>query len=309
VRSSDRSRPGGIWLGWAILGAGALAVSRIQPWLADNFVTMKNRNDVYALPNPEQVVGLSLGYRAALADLLFAHVLVYYGIHFQEKRRFEFIGNYLDTIVALDPRYRDAYRYADTLFTLQPEPARPEDYYRAREFMVRGMNEFPDDGDLWLTAGQFFAYFGPSYFKDAATQREWRLEGARRMARACELAGDDRNLPHQCIGAAGILSREGEREAMIRFLESVLAVSDDPEIITRAERALDGYRVDRAQVGIRARNQAFEKLRRRQFAHLDKDALLVLVPPFDPAACAGVPPPKEERCATSWREWAARQAE
>jgi tetratricopeptide (TPR) repeat protein len=293
----------------AIAALGVLGVARVQPWLGEHYQGLKNRTDIYALPNPEQVVGLSLGYRAALADLLFAHVLVYSGIHFEEKRRFEFVGNYLDTIVALDPKYRDAYRYADTLLTLQPTRVRIGDYLHARELIVRGMNEFPDDGELWLTAGQFMAYLVPSNFRDEATKREWRLEGARRMARACELVGDDRNLPYQCIGAAGILSDQGEREAMVRFLERVLAVSDDPEIIARAEGALDGYQVDRARVGIRRRNQAFEDLRRRRFPQLDKDALLVLVPPFDPAGCAGVPPPDELGCATSWRAWAARQPE
>jgi tetratricopeptide (TPR) repeat protein len=293
----------------AVVALGALAVARLQPWLAEHYRGLKHRSDVYALPNPEQVVGLSLGYRAALANLLFAHVLVSYGIHFEERRRFEFVGNYLDTIVALDPKYRDAYRYADTLLTLQPRRARAEDYWHARDLLVRGMNEFPDDGELWLNAGQFMAYLGPAQFRDEATKREWRLEGARRMARACELVGDDRDLPYQCIGAAGILSRDGEREAMIRFLERVLAVSDDPEIIARAEKALDGFRVDRNQVGIRRRNQAFEELRRQRFPQLDKDALLVLLPPFDPLGCAGVPPPGEPACATSWRAWAARQEE
>jgi hypothetical protein len=292
-----------------VVALGALGVARAQPWLAEHFRGLKHRSDVYALPSPEQVVGLSLGYRTALADLIFAHVLVAYGIHFEERRRFEFVGNYLDTIVALDPRYRDAYRYADTLLTLQPTRPRGEDFLRARDLVVRGMNEFPDDGELWLTAGQFMAYLGPGHFRDEATKREWRLEGARRMARACELVGDERGLPHRCLGAAGILSRDGEREAMIRFLERVLAVSDDPEIIARAERALDGYQVDRDQVGIRRRNQAFEQLRRQRFPHLDKDTLLVLVPPFDPIGCAGVPPPSELGCATSWRAWAAREGE
>jgi tetratricopeptide (TPR) repeat protein len=309
VRSNSTGRRAGLLATWAVAGLGALAIAQFQPWLSVHYQGIKHRTDVYALPNPEQVVALSLGYRAALANLLFAHVLVYYGIHFEEKRRFEFVGNYLDTIVALDPRYRDAYLFADTLMTLQPKRARAEDYLHARDLMVRGMNEFPDDGELWLNAGQFMAYLAPGYFRDEASQREWRLEGARRMARACELVGDDRNLPHQCIGAAGILSRDGQREAMIQFLERVLAVSDDPEIIARAENALDGYRVDRSRVATRRHNQTFEELRRQRFPHLDKDALLVLVPPFDPAGCAGVPPPGELGCATSWRAWAARPPE
>jgi tetratricopeptide (TPR) repeat protein len=305
VRSSEgRRRRDAAWC-WVVVAVSGLAVAGFQPWLSEHFELIKNRTDAYALPSPEQSIVLSLGYRAALADLIFAHVLVYYGIHFQEKRRFEFVGKYLETIVSLEPKYRDAYRYADTLLTLQPEPSGPEDYQKARELMERGMAEFPSDGELWLTAGQFFAYVAPGHLSDPASKREWRVEGARRLAHACELVGDDRNLPFQCITAAGLLSREGEREAMIQFLQRVAAVNDDPEILALVERAIRGYQVDRARVTIRDRAAALEELRQRNYPALNKDQLLAMLPPFDAAACAGVPPPADPECATSWQAWAA----
>jgi tetratricopeptide (TPR) repeat protein len=289
--------------------AAAWAVSGLQPALSARFTRLQNRNDVYALPSPERVVLLSLGYRAALADYLFAHVLVYYGIHFQERRRFEFVGEYLDTIVTLDPKYLEAYRFADTLLTLSAEPPRPEDYRKVRELLERGMEQFPHDGDLWLTAGQFLAYVGPARFPDEATKREWRLAGARRLAHACELVGDDVNLPHHCITAAGLLSREGEREAMIEFLERVMVVNDDPEILGIAQRALQGYHVDRARLAVARRSETLDQMRRQHYPLLDKDSMLVLAPPFEAASCAGVPAPATQSCATSWRRWAQASAQ
>ena len=90
---------------WAAFGGVVLAIVLVafaRAPLNETFHEVKVGTDVYPLPSPEQTVVLSLGYRAAAADALYAHVLVSYGLHFQEKRRFEFVGNYLDTINALD---------------------------------------------------------------------------------------------------------------------------------------------------------------------------------------------------------------
>src|SRR5690606_2265125 len=147
--------------GSAVLGAILIAVAAfgvaatLRPQLQTAYAEAKRRHDVYLLPSPEHTRLMSLGYRSALADLVFAHVLVSYGQHFQEKRRFEFVGSYLETMMALDPRFREPYRLADTLLTLQPEPAREEDYRTARRLQERGLEEFPFDSELWLIAGQF----------------------------------------------------------------------------------------------------------------------------------------------------------
>ena len=49
---------------------------------------VKEKHDVYFLPPPKQVSLMSLGYKYALADVLWAHVLVSQGMHTFQKRRF-----------------------------------------------------------------------------------------------------------------------------------------------------------------------------------------------------------------------------
>ena len=129
--------------------ASACVVGWVRPRLLDQFGQLKQTSDTFALPSPDQSVVLSLGYRSALADLLFAHVLVSYGLHFQEKRRYEFVGEYLDVINALDPKFRTPYRIADTLLTLQPVAPRQRDYDKAREVLERGLRALPHDTELW----------------------------------------------------------------------------------------------------------------------------------------------------------------
>src|SRR6187431_3064423 len=188
----------------------ALSVNALRRPLSERFLAVKVQNDVFALPPPSQVVAMSLGYRSALADLIFAHVLVSSGIHFQEKRNFEFVGKYIETINELDPKFEVPYRMADGLLTLQAKAVGPEAYRQARRILERGMREFPFDQALWTSAGQFFAYLGPTIFTDTKEQDEWRLAGARTLARACELVGSNENIPHQCVIAAGLLTKSGE---------------------------------------------------------------------------------------------------
>lgn len=295
------------WSEGVAIAAATAAIALLRPKLAEQFHQVSTRSDVYALPSPEQTVVLSLGYRAALADLLLAHVLVSYGLHFQEKRRFEFVGDYLDTITTLDPTFRRPYLFADTLLTLQPVAPRWSDYERARALQQRGLEALPHDGELWTTVGQFWAYLAPSATNDPAVQQEWRLAGARTLARGCELIGGNENLPFHCITAAAIFTRAGEREATVAFLQKVLAISDDEEIrriaIGHLQRVLGEGEVERV-------NARFEVFRKRWGADLPfvrKDTLLIIGPAFDPSYCSGAGSTAAEACVTSWRDWGDRQ--
>ena len=211
----------------ALVAGSAFGIGELRARLLPRFAAVRDKTDVYTLPSPEQVVVASLGYRSALADLLFAHVLVWHGIHFQEKRRLDHAADYLDTVTALDPTFREPYYYGDTLIAMQPVKPRHEDYVRARRLLERGLAARPGDTELWLSTGQFLAYMAAPWLEDPKEREEWRLAGARILARACELVGENENIPYNCIIAAGLFDKAGEREANIQFLERVLAVSDD----------------------------------------------------------------------------------
>ena len=282
----------------------AATIARTRRPLAEQYQELEVEHDVYGLPSPEQTRLLSLGYSDALADLLYAHVLVSYGIHFQEKRRFEFVGEYLDVINELAPRFRQPYRFADTLLTLQPVAPRAEDYVKARAILERGMEQFPYDAKLWLTGGQFIAYLGPGHLESPEAKAEWRLAGARRLSRACEMVGDDQALPYHCITAAGLLSRSGERAAVIEFLERVLTVTDDDKVRQLALGWLRKHYGEQQGQAAELRSQRLNDLHRQFHPVVSKDQLFVLSPPFEPAGCAG-PTTGGGRpgCAATWRTW------
>jgi hypothetical protein len=293
-------------LGVTLVAGAAFGIGELRAALLPRFSAVRDKTDVYTLPSPEQVVVASLGYRSALADLLFSHVLVWHGVRFQEKRRLDHAADYLDTVTALDPTFREPYYYGDTLIAMQPVKPRHEDYVRARQLLERGLRARPGDTELWLSAGQFLAYMAAPWLEDPQEQAEWRLAGARILARACELVGENENIPYNCITAAGLFSKAGEREANIQFLERVLAVSDDEAI---RERALDYLEHALGERSLEARRLRADSLRSAWKADLPFVPLtteLVLGPPTEPALCAGLGRERVE-CASTWAAWRARE--
>lgn len=297
-------RAGARLLAFVLVVSAAAGIGAFRGVLART-LKAQQKTDVYELPSPEQVVALSLGYRSALADFLFASVLVWHGIHFEERRRLEFAADYLDTVALLDPTFRETYYYGDTLITMQPVKPRHEDYVRARRLLERGLAARPTDTELWLSAGQFIAYVAAPWLEDPKEKAEWKLAGARVLAHACELVGSNENIPYNCISAAGLLNRGGEREANIEFLERVLAVSDDETIRDKALELLQHALGQRSREELRARENMLRSTWRADLPFVDLTTELLLGPPTDPAACAGIEPPTVE-CATTWADWRAR---
>jgi tetratricopeptide (TPR) repeat protein len=290
---------------WAVIAASVAGIGLSRSWLFPRFLMLREKSDVYALPSPDQVVVASLGYRSALADLLFAHVLVWHGLHFQEKRVLEFAADYLDTVSALDPTFRETYYYGDTLIAMRPIPPTREDYWRARKLLEKGLANRPGDTELWLSAGQFMAYVAAPWLDDEKEKAEWRLAGARVLARACELVGSNERVPFHCITAASLFTKAGEREATIQFLERVLAVSDDDEIRDLATRYLQVALGEQARNRLQVRANRLREAWRQDLPFVNLTQELVLGPPIAADRCAGLGQ-SASACATTWHTWRER---
>jgi hypothetical protein len=299
---SNNARSGSRTQGFVLLGA-LLVIAVVRPFAADRFRRAGQAVDVYPLPPPGETVVASLGYRAALADGIFAYVLVQFGLHSAERRRLEFVGQYIDTINALDPTFRDPYRFVDTFLVTTP-PITLKDWEKARELYRRGLANRPFDTELWSSAGQFLAYLAPPYLPTPELKREYRLEGARVMARACELASDNDNIPYQCMTAASIFSDAGEREAGIDAARRVLQVTDDPEIERRELGFLRKKLDERAADDTERRKALFRSAWMTDLPFVSKNKLLVIGPHVDPGACAGLEHAEAPECAPTWKSWA-----
>lgn len=283
------------------------AVALVRAPLAAQERKVKETSDVYALPGPEQVVRLSLGYRAALADYLWAHVLVSQGLHTQERRRFDNLLRFYDAINTLDPTFRTPYLFADALITFQSNETPHHEIVKAREIMELGVKNRPQDGEIYLVLGQFLSFISPSYLTDPAEKEQWKMDGARYLARAAELGGDNANRSWQALGGASILKRAGERDAAIRFLQRTLAVTDDDELKQNIQAQLDKLMGEEMLEAYKHRQRGFTELWARDLPYVNKTTMLVLGPPPDAAYCAGGAHSAEARCATTWKAWSDRQ--
>jgi hypothetical protein len=295
-------------LATALVFLAVLLVALVRKPLYDAHRRVKETSDLYALPPAPELRALTLGYRSAVADILWAHVLVSQGLHMEQKRRYESVTRLLEAITELEPTYREPYLFTDTLVTFQIGVTPPEEVRAARALMEKGVKNRPLDGDLWLTLGEFVAFIAPeTYLRDPAEQAAWRVDGAHMLARAAELGGDQ--AAWQTIGGAAILTRSGERDAAIRFLKRALAVADDPEL----KDALQAHLVN--LVG-EQRDEAFRRVdagvlaaRHAELPQVSRPMYMLLGPPRDPAACAGPERAREPACAASWREWEERGEE
>jgi len=283
-----------------------LCIAGSRAGAANAHAQAKEASDVNLLPPPEQVVKLSLGYRSALADLLWAQVLVNQGLHTQERRRYDTVSDLIDTINELDPEFRTPYLWADALINLQATEATREDCNRTRQILERGIRNRPLDPEVWRTAGQFLAFVAPGTFlKDPKEVETWKHDGAMMLARASELGGDEGFSGWSAVASAGILSRQGEREAAIRLIQRTLAVTEDEELRQNLQRQLSALIGEKRIEAYRRRQFELLELAKNDLPFVGKTSLHVLGPPFDTAYCAGGKPAADKRCAITWKAWAA----
>ncbi len=314
-----------------VAGAGLVAAAQLPA--REKSLTLKETSDAYLLPPPEHLIVMSLGYRAALADMLWANVLVTQGIRMEQRRAFDTVDQYLAAIVELDPKFREPYRLSDTLLTFQAVESGPEEAYKARAILERAVKEHPLDAELWLQLGQFVAFIAaPSYLKDPAEKERWRNEGAAYLARAAELGVSDPNVQWQALGGAGIFHRAGRTEEAIAFLQRLAATTDDDELRQKVEaqiRSLSDSGGMEAAMEQAVRDAAVEKQKSQFQAFLARKPLMRKVwqsaypgrsedfvmsagPAGDPAACAGGASSKNAdspQCAPDWAEFARRVSE
>lgn len=315
------ARPGSLardlaWLAglWAV-AAALIAVSR-EPAAATHR-HVKETSDVYVLPPPDQVVAMSLGHRAAVADYLWATVLVEQGLHTFDKRRFENMPYLIETINALDPTFREPYLLIEALTIFQTNDVPVEDIRRAREVLERGVKNLPNDTEVLVAAGSFIGLMAPSsYLTDPAEKERWMIDGSAYLERAAKLGDDSKAIGWQALSGVSLLRKAGKQREAVQFLERALAGTDDEELRARIRQMLDrmaeldgAYRQSearKAEVAARKRQEYIREVLRTRYRIVGVSGARVLGPPYDAAYCAGGKHRSDPRCAFDWAGWAAR---
>lgn len=278
-------------------------IATTQTDLALRVAKVKLREDVYALPPPEAVAPMSLGWRSAGADLLWVKLLLEYGTHWSKRMYFRDGALFADDIIALDPKHRTLYQFIDTILVYQPTDTRHststvEDVRAARRFLERGIREFPYDGNMWLRYGQFIAFTAPGFIQDEKEVDQWRVDGSKALTRAAELGVS----VDKTMAAPALLNKAGETRAAVSHLQRAYALTEDErereKIRARLEALQQAVVVEDAGRMLKRVDTGW----RRSMPFASRDAFLLMSPNPVVPACAGRDRANDPNCLFTWSD-------
>ncbi|MEZ4323902.1 MAG: hypothetical protein R3B40_01725 [Polyangiales bacterium] len=231
--------------------------------------------DVYYLPADEGVLAvLTLGYREAVADLLWMRALLYYNESLRQTTGADFTLNYASALSALDPHFAPVYTWAGMVPFYLRVSTDHETQRRAVAYMVTGSDRLPEDGQLaWDTASTILYELLPVFQGTDEERQAWRRTAARLSERALRLGAGP---PWLAMDAGSLLSQLGESDRAVRVIEQRIALTNDP-----TERADLNVRLQRLRAGAEAvlaeaEARAHEAARARDYPYLDLDRYLVV---------------------------------
>jgi hypothetical protein len=143
---------------------------------------------------------------------------------------------------------------------------------------------------------------------DEREKDAWRKDGAEAIGRAAELGAD----PDRALTAASILTRAGETQAAIRYLENAYAFTEHPsmtEIHEAIGRKLVAYQAGARRDAADATARAIVARWQNEIPLLTPGLYLLLGPVTEPARCAGVAGSREPECARTWEAAIGRDAQ
>lgn len=180
--------------------------------------------DISYVPPAHTLGPMSLGYREALADLLWMRALIFTGSRMGGHDRAA-IGRYVDAITALAPRFLHPYTWGGVTFiysgTSHIDRAMVDD---AIAIYRRGLHEFPESHALLYPLGMLLLHqvmSTPGYTEEERAQL--RIEGAELIRQAAAYGADP--LVRQY--AATLIRDHADDQLARQFLESQLATVED----------------------------------------------------------------------------------
>lgn len=233
--------------------------------------------DVYYLPPRDTLSVFSLGYDAALADLIWMRALVYYGDELQHEGHVRFVFDYAEAIEQLDPGFRAVYSWVGTAGMYRPTEVERDDMERTIELMERGVERFPEDGELAWELGAALVFELAPHVDDPEEKNRVRSRGLPYLMRAARLGA----APEWAsLTNASLLERVGRADQAASHLEEMYLSVSDPELRERLGNRIRELRERAEAEAFLAANRDLEQRRQRDYPYLPV-GLYLLVGPRD----------------------------
>jgi tetratricopeptide (TPR) repeat protein len=280
----------------------AFGIDRLRERTTARLSKVKETIDVYSLPSPAYVERASLGYRDAVASILWAAVLYDYGDHVLHNRGFLYSTQYVKTIVHLDPSFTPAYKFLGTFLTMQAAAPDRAQLDEARRIFTNATVERPNDPDVWAAYATFMMFEGAQFLPKGDEKNEWRKQGALAAQRAVELGFMSDNL---ALSGVTYLEAGGLRDLAIAQLERNYALAPNDaareQIAAKLQRMQASSTIEKLNAGISRFLRSW-----RDDASFAPEGLFVQVGPRrDVFACTGKVG-DDPRCAPGWAGTGAR---
>ena len=247
----------------------------------DDYLATRSYEDIYYLPPPQWLDVMSLGHRRALADLIWLRALIYFGEEFEHQGAVRHVFSYGEAMLALDPDFRRVYRWVGGAAVYTPLGSTNAVVERAIDVLRRGIERFPEDGQLAWDAGATIMYeLLPNLPEDDPRQERLRMEGNAHMMAAARLgAGPDWLV----ITNATALRKLGEKERELRHLEEMYAIVRDPKVRSEIEIRLSQLRDEAYAEAFRSANEEFEERRLEEFPYMPASLYFFVADPVETA--------------------------
>lgn len=246
---------------------------------------------VFLLPRPAAARAIAAGYTEAAADLVWTKLLVYFGEQTSQRRDPKHMAAYADSIISLDPMFRNAYVWFGFAIPLSTNNwVNPANVETGIRLLRAGVQRFPDDAELHGALGYNLFNELPRWIDDPDAIVRARVEGAEHLRRQAALGTGPAWL---ALSAATALQEINLDDLAARHLEESAQTVDDPILRERILARLSVLRSNVDTDAIRRATAALEGTARERLPCLPPSMFLLLCPPETQARLAaglGAPP-------------------
>jgi hypothetical protein len=232
--------------------------------------------DVYYLPPSQWMPVMSIGYQAALADLLWCRSLVYFGEQLIRQGHVDNLFNYADSIIILDPDFKAVYGWTTTAAMFRSGKADVDEDLRAVNYTRMAVKRWPSDGELAWHLGSALRYeLMPELKGRPELRKKVAEEAAEQMASAAALGAGP---PWLALNSADLLTKLGKKELALRNLQEVYATVQDPETKQLIAQQLATLRTQTYVEAMREANEQLEQQHMRSFPYVSPSLFMLLGP-------------------------------
>ena len=177
--------------------------------------------DVPYAPSAATAPFIAIGYREALADLLWVRLTSYFG---SDRSTSDGVATLVEAIAALDPQFHRPIEWGARATTIAHYGVDQNSYLRAIAILDAGAQRFPDDWRLPYLEGQI--YTQDLLTTDPAQRRAWDDKGTLLVEKAIRKPG----APAEAAEWVAVMrTRMGQHQHAVDGLREMLLVSGDQE--------------------------------------------------------------------------------